>query len=755
VVKNIYETAPDFFQTSEYEKNQITLKMKTFPTKILIIFLSAILITSNPLTAQDEYNALYIRGNYWLRFTDAENSLYRYISQQATDMLAERAGKTAQLHSLSDWQDRQELLKKTFSDVFGPFPDKTPLNARTLRTIDKGTYKIEHIVFESRPGLFVTSSLFIPKKRKGKSPVIIYCSGHAAEAYRSAAYQHAILNLTNKGFIVFAFDPVGQGERIEYYDPETGKSKVGGPTSEHSYAGAQACITGHSQAGYMVWDGIRVVDYLLTRKEVDPERIGITGRSGGGTQSAYISAIDDRIYAAAPECYITNLTRVFEMIGPQDGEQNLYHGIVRGLDHPDFLTVRAPKPALLITTTNDFFSIQGARETAMEVSSVYKAYNKPENFGMVEDIEGHASTKKNREAMYAFFQKHLNNPGNPSDEEVELLTEEEMRVTSTGQVSTSLNSETVFSLNKKEAENLSDKLQAFRDTGRDYTSTIITSAEKLSGYRHPENISKPVFTGNIQREGYIIEKYFIYGEGNYPVPYLLMKPETPNDKAVIYLHPEGKGVEASEGGELEWLVKRGYTVLAADLIGIGETGPGIYRGDAYIRGTSFNIWFGSMLTGRSIAGIRAGDVNRLVLMLENTIRPDEIYGMARGDMAPVLLHAAAFQPRFSGISLIKPYSTYQSIVYNRYYNPAIIHSAVPGSMQAYDLPDLAAVLAPVKLLMINVTDATGERMDKASVVNELEIIIRNYSSQNAGEKLNISTAEDVKELREQISEWLK
>ena len=197
------------------------------------------------------------------------------------------------------------------------------------------------ILFESRPGFYVTSSLFLQKKAKGKSPVVIYCSGHSAEGYRSSTYLHIIVNLVKKGFMVFAFDPIGQGERLEYFDPASGKSVIGGATKEHSYPGSQAFITGGSHAGYMIWDGIRAVDYLLSRKDVDPARIGITGRSGGGTQSAYISAIDERIYAAAPECYITNLTRIFKTIGPQDAEQNLFNGISSGIDHPDYLAVRA------------------------------------------------------------------------------------------------------------------------------------------------------------------------------------------------------------------------------------------------------------------------------------------------------------------------------------------------------------------------------------------------------------------------------
>lgn len=376
---------------------------------------------------------------------------------------------------------------------------------------------------------------------------MIYVSGHTLDGHRG--YQHVILNLVKKGFIVFAFDPIGQGERLGYFDPETGKTIVGGIDEEHSYPGAQAFITGSSAARYFIWDGIRAVDYVLTRKEVDPARIGITGRSGGGTQSAYIAAFDERIYAAAPEGWITNFTRQFQNIGPQDAEQNLFSGIVRGIDHPDFLLVRAPKPTLMITTTGDFFSIQGARETSREVSRIFKAYGKEDNFGMVEDIGPHQSTKKNREAMYAFFQKHLNNPGSPADEETETLDPVVMQLTATGQISTSLGGETLFSLNKRESENLVNELQASRGDLVNHLPNVINDAKKLSGYREPSEINEPVFTGRAQREGYVIEKYFVNGEGDYVIPYLLMIPDSPNNKALIYLHPSGKVTIATEASE--------------------------------------------------------------------------------------------------------------------------------------------------------------------------------------------------------------
>ncbi len=312
-----------FYQTIVQMKKQSHNVIKILLSFFKFIFSLSlvILLTSERMKAQNELDVI---KNNWLQYSDAPNSLYHHLTGQAFNLLKERTHVVSKLNVLSDWQQRQNWIKETLTDIVGPFPEKTPLNAKTLRIIEKDGYRIEHIFYESQPGFYVTSSMFIPGglRKKDKAPVVIYCSGHSAEGYRSAIYLHVIANLVKKGFIVFAFDPVGQGERLEYFDPKTGKSMVGGPTTEHSYPGAQAFITGSSQARYMIWDGIRAVDYLLTRKEVDPVRIGITGRSGGGTQSAYIAAMDDRILAVAPENYLTSFTRLLQTIGPQDAKCN-------------------------------------------------------------------------------------------------------------------------------------------------------------------------------------------------------------------------------------------------------------------------------------------------------------------------------------------------------------------------------------------------------------------------------------------------
>lgn len=733
--------------------------------KIMFILALSIFLINCRIKAQDysnginELDVIHSRGaggkdNIWIHFSDARNSLYHYLSVQAYPLLEKRSGIISGLHSLTDWQERQEWLRNILKDIAGPFPPKTPLNSKIIRTIKKEDFRVEHIIYQSQPGFYVTSSMFIPDKLRGKAPVVIYCSGHTDNGYRG--YQTQILNLVKKGFIVFAFDPVDQGERLEYFDPETNKPKTGGSDLWHSYSGAQALISGSSQLMYMVWDGIRAVDYILTRSEIDPSRIGITGRSGGGTQSAWIAALDERIYAAAPESYITNFRGLFWCPGPQDAEQEPVNGIIRGIDLADLLLVRAPKPALIIATTGDYFGIQGFRESAKEASGIYKAYGREDDFSCAEDIlPRHGSTRKNNEAMYSFFQKVLNNPGISEEEKIIPLSEEEMQVTKTGQVYTSLGGETVFSLNCKVTEELITSLQSSRKNLPGYLPEAINSAKRLSGYREPSVIGEPVFTGCIQREGYLIEKYFVTGEGDYIIPYLLMKPEKSNNKALIYLHPSGKSAEASVGGEIEWFVRNGFTVLAPDLIGTGETGPGDFQGDSYIDGVSYNIWFASMLIGRSIVGIRAGDVVRLTRLMKNISGINEVYGFARRGMAPVLLHAAAFEPAIARIALADPYSSWRSIVMNRFYDPRFIHSAVPGALTAYDIPDLAASLAPRKLTMANVTDGNGKTTDNESINRDLSVIKIAYQKQQADSQLNIVSAKPDEKPFIYYLEWIK
>ena len=549
----------------------------------IIITCTLYLFILMPAQAQDDVDLF----KYWKYYSDIENSLYKYFCSVAFEQLESRKTDISKLKTKTDWLERQSIVRKKLSEIMGPFPEKTPLNILITGIIQRDGYRIEKLIYESLPGYYVTSALFIPENLKGRAPAILNPIGHSTMSFRRDVYQHTIINLVQKGFIVFAYDPIGQGERLQYYDNESGKSRF--PSNhEHSYPGAQCFISGYSPAKYFIWDGIRGIDVLLSRPEVDPDRIGITGISGGGTSTTFISVFDDRILAAAPECFITNYNYLFKSEGPQDSEQNLFGLIYNGLDHPDFIELRAPKPTLIMSTTRDFFSIQGARETFQEAGKAFAALGAEGNLQMTEDDYGHGFTRKNREAMYAFFQKHLNNPGDASDHEVEVIPVEELWITETGQLATSLKGETIYSLNKKIVEKQVSVLESKRTNINEHLSGIQNAAAGISGFSFPEKFDHEIFSGRYVNAEYKLEKYLIQGSGEYMIPLALFIPITNNKKEVILLlHEKGKNYAVNSDSLAKQLLANGYTILLGDLPDIGEMGPGYMRGDTYINNSGY------------------------------------------------------------------------------------------------------------------------------------------------------------------------
>ncbi|HDY87042.1 MAG TPA: xylan esterase, partial [bacterium] len=572
---------------------------------IILVFVLFLFIGNSIVIAQQENLNVLDR---WIEWSDSENMLIHHLNKQAFGYLDLRDREIAELKTKVDWLKRQRKVKEILMDIVGPFPEKTPLNPRVTGVVRKNGFRIEKIIYESMPNLYVTAGLFIPDGITGKRPVIIQVSGHGFQAFRSRNNQKMIYNLVNKGFIVFAIDPLGQGERIQYWDDEKKGSMMGSsPTSEHSYFGNQMFMSGVSPGKYFIWDGIRGIDYLLTRSEVDSKRIGIFGCSGGGTQVTYISAFDDRIKAAVPGCFITGFRRLMESIGAQDAEQNFYHGVSNGITHADFLELRAPKPLLISSTTRDFFSIQGAMETFKEVKRAYKAFGKEENIGHVTDDAGHGF-HGTAEEIYAFFQKALELPGSPVGKDYEILKSEELNITTTGQLSTLLGGETAFSINKKETQKLINKIEESRKSINVHLDKVKMKAKELSGYASPSEKVKSVFRGRYQRDGYSVEMYVLQGEGEYVIPLLLFVPNGEGKfPAILYLHPEGKSAEASVSGEIEKLVKKGFIVAAPDLVGTGEVGTN----------NMYSSRYAAVLIGRSIPGIQAGDATQVVNFLKS------------------------------------------------------------------------------------------------------------------------------------------
>ena len=697
----------------------------------------------------------------WLRWSDPGSLFINHLVSQADYYYDIRDKKIANLKTRQDWEERQKLVKRKLMDIVGPFPEKTPLNVQITGILQRDGYRVEKVVYESMPGLYVTGCLFIPENLKGKAPAILNVIGHDNKAFRADLYQTVILNLVRKGMIVFAIDPPGQGERVQYFDPQINLSSVGYSVPEHCYVGNQCFLTGVSVARYFIWDGIRAIDYLVTRKEVDPLRIGVTGLSGGGTITSYVSAFDDRVSVSVPCSWATACKRTFETKGAQDAETEFWRGVAEGITFEDLLEVRAPKPTLLTFTSRDqYLSLQGAREAYREAQKTYEAFGKKENIQLIEDYYKHWLTPKLRVALYSFFMQHFKIQGDPSEEDVELIKEAELKVTPTGQVSTSLQSKAVFDINKEGTVKLIENLEKSRNDIEGHLERVKTNAMRISGYIAPipNEVDNTFINGSYQREGYIIEKLAIQGEGNYVIPILLFVPDSSTEKypAIIYIHPKGKAAEANPGGEIEKLVKKGYIVAAADVSGTGELKDNASMG-------KYATAYTAVLIGRSVVGVQTGDIVRVVNYLKRLpcIDKKRIGAMAVDEMCIPLIHAAAFEPSIDHVVLKGSLVSYRSVAMSRDYKIGLSKHeggglwhpydidfswGVAGVLTGYDLPDLIACIAPRKVILAGLKDQMLEPAPESLIKQEMEFPLRVYSYRNVPGNIIIGGEELLHEI---------
>ncbi len=649
--------------------------------------------------------------DYWPHRPDPTRNLYEQISEVALSQIEDRKAEIRKIEGKEGWIKRQSQVREKLKHLLIPPFDKAALNPVVTEKLQREEFTVEKIYFESLPGYFVTAALFIPNHRDGPLPAILFCSGHADAGFRSNVYQHMIINYVLKGFVVLAFDPVGQGERNQYF-MEDGKKKFR-PTHEHSYAGNQIFLTGFSPAQYFVWDGIRAIDYLVDRPEVDASRIGVTGRSGGGTQSAYLMAIDDRIKAAAPECYLTTFEQLLMSGGPQDAEQNILHFLAEGLDLADLVEVRAPAPTLMVTTTRDIFSIQGARDLYEEAAAAYEVLGSPDQFSMIEDDAPHQSTLKNREKTYHFFQKFLDNPGDPSDIAVDVFSEEELWITPDGQLFNNGQEVTLFDLNL--GRSLEVKAASEVAGQETFKGKILSDKiAELSGFIEPQKFQK-IFSGATRFEDFSMEKYLVEIHGDYHIPVIWMKPVQHTGKTILLLDEAGKAAHTDSVDLIFDLVKRGNQVILADLSGYGEM-KSSFRGDAHIDEIPLNIWYAGALTTRYPVALRVEEILTVCDFIRASQEgSQDLIAIAYDVAATDLLMACALGARFEAVALLQPLATMQSVLKSRDYLVKYIPSLIPGAVQFFDFPDLVRQFVPGNLFIANSRSANGTPMDIQSV----------------------------------------
>jgi cephalosporin-C deacetylase-like acetyl esterase len=636
------------------------------------------------------------------------------LGHDARDLFEQRDDAVARLDSATRIAERQRFIRERFVEALGGFPDRTPLRPRITRTLERDEYRVEMLVYESLPGFFVTANVYVPTQGRPPYPAVLGVAGHAANGKTSATYQRAWVSMARRGFLVLAYDPPGQGERSLYFDPELGRSRVGIGTREHTASGLQCLLTGHQFARYELWDGIRAVDYLLTRDDVDPERLAVAGNSGGGTQAAYLAVVEPRLAVAVSSCYMTSWKQLFFDPGPQDAEQDLPGFLFHGLDFPDYAVAFAPRPFQILSATRDFFPIAGARSTYEEARGVYEVLGQEDRVGFFEYDDTHGWSRPRREATYRWLERWLHGR---DDEGLEPAfdTEHEsaLYATPTGQVSTSYEAaETVQSLNRAVAEEMFPHRRAARLEDPEAFGKLARSRLRMTETGPVATVSSH---GELGREGYRIARIALHPEPEVTVPALVFVPSggPARKPAILYVHGEGKATDAGEGGDIEGLVRAGHVVMAPDPRGMGESRPvsasGGYR-------PMWQMFQRALLVDRTLVGLQVEDLLGAFdhLAARRDVDPERIAVLAKGNGGVLALFLAVLQPRIEKVAVEGSVLSYLAIARARYHED-LTAVFLPGVLEDLDLPDLAAALAPRPLWIVDPRSPTGAliAMDRA------------------------------------------
>ena len=573
---------------------------------------------------------------------EPRQKLIDYLDSIARTQLEARRQTVERIQTRAEAEQRRDMVRRKVIELLGGLPErKLPVAVRSFGAIEGDGFRVEKLAYESLPNFWVTANVYVPTNRPGPFPAVVLSPGHEASG-KTGQYSFGV-NFARIGIVALAFDPIGQGERIQYYDPEKKTSIVGGATAEHGEANIPTMLVGDDLERYMVHDGMRAIDYLSERKDVDAAHIGALGCSGGGTETAVLAALDDRVKAAGTACYITSFEELLPSpAGVQEAEQSIPHFIQSGLDLADWVEAAAPRPYAIISTTADMFPFEGARQSYTEAKRIYSLYGAGDRLQWITGPGGHGNLGPISPEILSFFAKYLKGddsaqqfipakPANPND----------LRCTPTGHI----DGETVWSLNR--ARIPTPHVQDIEHLGADIRT--LTGIEWQPGAKTPASLPDGV-------------KVF-RPEGSGPWP------------AVLWLD----SAPAAEDP-----VKNGSLVLA---MAAQPWPPGTESIKSPYLGAFNLLSLRAFLVGKTIVGIRADDVLHAIDWLYANEHPSSLTVHAAGDLGIVALHVAVLDPRIAHVEVDANLPTYRSIVEEPIHRN-VSEIVIPGVLKKYDVPDL-------------------------------------------------------------------
>ena len=676
-------------------------------------------------------------------------ALNQFLTEQFFAHLDRRRDAYEQVKTAADCEKWITERKAFFSRQLGGFPQRTALHPEIVGELQGEGYRVQKVLFESRPSHHVTANLYLPEST-GPYPAVLIPCGHSHNGKAAGWYQRMGILLARNGMAALCYDPIGQGERYQALDPENehetfpflrSRRAVPHPrvrflcTIEHTLMGQGCILLGSNVAQFRIWDGMRAIDYLQGRDDIIADKIGCTGNSGGGTLTSYLMALDDRIVAAAPGCYLTTFRRLIETRGPQDAEQNIFGQIGFGMDEPDYVMMHAPKPTLILSPTRDAtFDIDGAWDLFRQSKRFYTRLGVPERVSLCEPDTPHGMYPQVRQATARWMHRWLLDgekaitefdwdrlPDPISDEKLRELsegdwTQEELYCTPEGQVMLMKGERSVFEINAAQESALVDsRSQRWRDLDAGARRSTIRAT--IGGGNAPAaKIS--LSSDAIDRDGYRIEHLTLSppaGSG-IPLQAIAVVPSKA-DGAVRLQFPDTElpGADQISGTrEILEAVRSGTVVVLAELRGIGSTEPqhdkGNWGGGRF--GSDLQEIFLAYLNGDSFVGMRVADIEMWRSQLQDRYASRKIELAARGEAAIPALHAAALATDpFSKLELRGMIPSWRSVVAEPESENQLVNVA-HGALLHYDLPDLIDMVGTDKVSILESVDVRGEQLSK-------------------------------------------
>ncbi|KRE32280.1 alpha/beta hydrolase family protein [Paenibacillus sp. Soil724D2] len=640
--------------------------------------------------------------NVGIAHFDVKSQLPRWVYESA--MRAAEKGEQARsaIKDKSMLKQRQMEIREGLERCIGGMPSSdTPLNPRVTGTVEGNGFRVEKVIFEPRPHVYATANLYVPDGLTEPRGAVLLLCGHREQAKHCDEYQTVCHYLVHTGLVVMSLDPIGQGERFGFYDPESKQAPMTSVT-EHENVGRQCMPLGDSLARYMLHDAVRAIDYLCTRPEVDPIRIGVTGHSGGGTQTSLVMMYDHRIAAAAPGGFIMNRPYFLLTGKAQDAEQKWPGFSALGFDHEDIVMAMAPRPVRILATTYDSVPIEGPRHTVAVNRRFWEMYGRGEDLDVFEDENVHRFTIPLAHAAAQFFSKHLlGRTDEYSNEEIKLIPAEQLRCTQSGQVIGELeNAKSTHVENRERLAKFERSREALPEDERKKRSIEWLRMRVLSDRQHCDLNPRPSGGGEVANM-WVIRKIWWSQTGllNHCLQFFDSKLAGNKLPVTIAVWDGGSSQLEAHAKWIEETCASGRLAMVLNPTGIGPLLPHLNsptdkpfkRFGMMDRYTDEMMWLGD-----SMAAIRTYDVLRAVELAagSSNIDPSDIRLYGSGRYAIYAGLAALLDERVQNVCMENRMNSISDWIKEPFYDETDSLSFIfPGMLRYFDLPDVDRWLA--------------------------------------------------------------